>query len=133
MYRHEPMTAKVRSLVDDGAIGSVRAIASGFTFMLEGNANIRLDRSLGGGALWDIGCYPVTYAQLIAGHEPKLALGIAHWTAGGVDANQVVRSGICMTSKYIIQLRTQDAGQPAPAKVHYRTAALRKRRAARPW
>jgi xylose dehydrogenase (NAD/NADP) len=85
MYRHESMTAKVRSLLDGGAIGSVRAIASGFTFMLEGNANIRLDRSLGGGALWDIGCYPVTYAQLMAGHEPRLALGIAHWTTGGVD------------------------------------------------
>lgn len=33
----------------------------------------------------------------------------------GVDANQVVRSGICMTGRYIIQLRTQDAGRPAPA------------------
>lgn len=32
----------------------------------------------------------------------------------GVDANQVVRSGVCTTSSYIIQLRTQDADQPAP-------------------
>jgi predicted dehydrogenase len=27
----------------------------------------------------------VTYAQLIAGHAPKIAFGIAHWTARGVD------------------------------------------------
>jgi hypothetical protein len=33
----------------------------------------------------------------------------------GLDAKQVVRSGICMTGSYIIQLRTQDAGRPAPA------------------
>lgn len=33
----------------------------------------------------------------------------------GVDASQVIRSGICMTNVYIIQLRTQDAGRPAPA------------------
>ena len=33
----------------------------------------------------------------------------------GVNANQVVRSGVCMTSSYIIQLRTQDASRPAPA------------------
>lgn len=33
----------------------------------------------------------------------------------GVNANQVVRSGVCMTSRYIIQLRTQDASRPAPA------------------
>jgi hypothetical protein len=31
-----------------------------------------------------------------------------------VNANQVVRSGVCMTSSYIIQLRTQDASRPAP-------------------
>lgn len=30
----------------------------------------------------------------------------------GLDANQVVRSGICMTGSYIIQLRSQDAGRP---------------------
>lgn len=33
----------------------------------------------------------------------------------GLDGNQVVRSGICMTSKYVIQLRTQDSSRPAPA------------------
>ncbi len=33
----------------------------------------------------------------------------------GVDANQVTRSGVCMTSQVIIQLRTQDASRPAPA------------------
>jgi len=32
----------------------------------------------------------------------------------GVDANQVTRSGVCMTSQFIIQLRTQDASRPAP-------------------
>jgi xylose dehydrogenase (NAD/NADP) len=85
MYRHEPMTAKVLALINDGAIGSPRAVVSGFTFLLEGDANIRFNPSLGGGALWDIGCYPVTYAQLIAGQEPKVASGLAHWTATGVD------------------------------------------------
>lgn len=33
----------------------------------------------------------------------------------GVNANQVTRSGVCMTSQVIIQLRTQDASRPAPA------------------
>jgi D-xylose 1-dehydrogenase (NADP+, D-xylono-1,5-lactone-forming) len=85
MYRHEPLTAKVVQLIDDGAIGAVRAIVSGFTFALEGASNIRFDPALGGGALWDIGCYPVTYAQLIAGQEPTMAFGVAHWNARGVD------------------------------------------------
>ena len=85
MYRHEPLTKEVTRLLDDGAIGTVRAIIAGFTFALDGGANIRLDRTLGGGALWDVGSYPVTYAQLIAGCAAVVVLGSAHWTVSGVD------------------------------------------------
>ncbi len=85
MYRHEPLTAKVVELVRDGAIGGVRAIVSGFTFALANGPNIRLNASLGGGALWDVGSYPVTYAQLIAGEDPEAVFGTAHVSATGVD------------------------------------------------
>lgn len=88
MYRHEPMTARVIALLNDGAIGTVRAIVSGFTFALEANEqprNIRMDPVLGGGSLWDVGGYPVTYAQLIAGHEPTMVFGTAHWNESGID------------------------------------------------
>ena len=85
MYRHEPLTDRVVSLIRDGAIGEVRAIVSGFTFALDMAGNIRLDPSLGGGSLWDVGSYPVTYAQLLIGHEPKMVFGSAHWHPAGVD------------------------------------------------
>ena len=85
MYRHEPQTAKIVSLVNDGAIGTIRAVVSGFTFALDATANIRLNAALGGGSLWDVGCYPVSYAQLLAAHEPKVVFGTAHWTESGVD------------------------------------------------
>lgn len=85
MYRHEPLTAKVRALVGGGAVGAIRAVVSGFTFALEPHANIRLDAALGGGALWDVGGYPVSYAQLVVGHEPNVVFGSAHRDAGGVD------------------------------------------------
>ncbi|MBY0495347.1 MAG: Gfo/Idh/MocA family oxidoreductase [Cyanobacteria bacterium] len=85
MYRHEPLTARVLSLLGDGAIGAIRAVVSGFTFALEPSHNIRLDPQLGGGSLWDVGGYPVTYTQLIMGHEPKMVFGSAHWHASGVD------------------------------------------------
>jgi predicted dehydrogenase len=85
MYRHEPLTAKVMSLINDGAVGTVRAVVSGFTFALGSAHNIRLDPALGGGSLWDVGGYPVTYAQLIIGHEPKMVFGTAHWHESGVD------------------------------------------------
>ena len=86
MYRHEPQTHTIASLLGDGAIGTVRAVVSGFTFLLEGDNNIRFNPSLGGGALWDIGSYPVTFAQLIAGaQEPTMVFGTARWTLSGVD------------------------------------------------
>jgi len=85
MYRHEPLTARVTSLVNDGAIGAVRAVLSGFTFALEADHNIRLNPALGGGSLWDVGSYPVTYAHLIAGQEPRMVFGSAHWHQSGVD------------------------------------------------
>lgn len=85
MYRHEPLTAKVLELVRGGALGTVRAIVSGFTFALTPETDPRLDPALGGGSLWDIGCYPVTYARLIAGHDPKMVFGSALWHPSGVD------------------------------------------------
>ncbi len=85
MYRHEPLTAKVLELVRGGAVGAVRAIVSGFTFAQSGAGDVRLNPDLGGGALWDIGCYPVTYARLLAECDPKMVFGSAHWTPSGVD------------------------------------------------
>ncbi len=85
MYRHEPLTAKVVELVRGGALGTVRAIVAGFTYLRTRDADVRLDPALGGGALWDVGCYPVTYARLIAEGDAKMVSGLAHWTAGGVD------------------------------------------------
>ena len=85
MYRHEPLTARVMSLINDGAIGAVRAVVSGFTFALEREHNIRLNPALGGGSLWDVGGYPVSYAQLIMGQEPAMVFGTAHWHRSGVD------------------------------------------------
>ncbi len=73
------------SLVRGGALGTVRAVVSGFTFALEPAPNIRLDQTLGGGSLWDVGCYPVTYARLIVGPRPKMVFGTAHCHRGGVD------------------------------------------------
>jgi xylose dehydrogenase (NAD/NADP) len=85
MYRHEPLTARVASLVNQGAIGEPRLVVSGFTFALDADHNIRLNPALGGGSLWDVGGYPVTYAQLIAGNEPRMVSGTALWHQSGVD------------------------------------------------
>jgi len=75
MYRHHPQTLKVKELVDGGAIGRLQLIRGSFTFNIDHEVDIRLDPATGGGAIWDVGCYPISYSRLIAGTEPVEVYG----------------------------------------------------------
>jgi predicted dehydrogenase len=83
---HEQM-ARVRALLDDGAIGTVREIQSRFHFVLDDPDNIRLFANLAGGSIQDVGCYPIRLARLLFDAEPDLSRAIAdaEWTADGAD------------------------------------------------
>jgi xylose dehydrogenase (NAD/NADP) len=70
MWRHNPQTVRLRELLDEGAIGDVRLVRAGFSFMLARGVDVRLDPALHGGALMDVGCYAVSGARLAAGGEP---------------------------------------------------------------
>jgi predicted dehydrogenase len=70
MYRHHPQTLRVKEMVEAGALGQVKIITGAFTYTLTHEGDYRLDPAMGGGSLWDIGCYPVSYARLIAGADP---------------------------------------------------------------
>jgi predicted dehydrogenase len=85
MYRHEAVIARVLDLLRDNAVGRMMTVASGFTFDLDRPADVRLDPALGGGSLWDIGCYAVSVARLVAGCEPLEVFGWASWGPTGVD------------------------------------------------
>jgi predicted dehydrogenase len=68
MYRCHPQTAKVVELVTGGALGRVGLVQATFSFRTEFNpANRWWNRELGGGGILDVGCYPVSFARLIAG------------------------------------------------------------------
>jgi predicted dehydrogenase len=60
---------RIRSLVSDGAIGELREIQSDFHFLVTRPGNIRLSAELEGGALRDVGCYPVRLAQEFFGEH----------------------------------------------------------------
>jgi D-xylose 1-dehydrogenase (NADP+, D-xylono-1,5-lactone-forming) len=85
MYRHHAQTARMLELVVGGAIGALRTMVSAFTFTLTRNPDVRLDPALGGGSLWDVGCYPVSLAQLVTGAEPVEVSAIQQVGASGVD------------------------------------------------
>jgi predicted dehydrogenase len=75
---------RLRSLVADGAIGELREVQSDFHFKVTRPGNIRMSADLQGGALRDVGCYPVRLAQEFFGdHETAWAVRV---TGGqGVD------------------------------------------------
>jgi predicted dehydrogenase len=70
MYRLHPMWVEVRRLVESGAIGELVAIQSIFSYFNDDPADIRSIPEFGGGALYDIGCYPVNVARMLFNSEP---------------------------------------------------------------
>ena len=87
MYRHHPQTLRVVELVASGAVGTPQTVRGSFSFPLEPVDDIRLDPLLGGGCLWDVGCYPVSYARTVLGEEPVEVVG---WRRGGPTGVDVV-------------------------------------------
>lgn len=77
--------AQLTSLLGRGAIGELREIQSSFHFPLaDRSADIRMSADLAGGALNDVGCYPIRLACGLLGAEHESAWAAAEW-AGGVD------------------------------------------------
>lgn len=76
MVRTHPQWLKVRTLIDEGAIGELRAVTGGFTYNNTNPDNIRNQSELGGGGLLDIGCYPITTSRSIIGREPKRVVAL---------------------------------------------------------
>jgi predicted dehydrogenase len=79
MWRHHPQHARVRSMLDSGAIGEPSLVRASFTFVIEpvlaSGTNVRLRADLAGGSLMDVGGYAVNAARWLFAAEPV-------WVAG---------------------------------------------------
>ena len=71
MVRTHPQWLRARDLAASGRIGELRAATGFFSYTNVDPLNIRNRADAGGGAIWDIGCYPVTTARLVFGTEPR--------------------------------------------------------------
>jgi predicted dehydrogenase len=70
MYRLHPSWLAVRQIVESGRIGELQAIQSWFGYYNDDPDNIRNIRSVGGGSLYDIGCYLVDLSRMLFNGEP---------------------------------------------------------------
>lgn len=71
MYKFHPQIERTLEILDAGGIGVLRSLHSSFTFLYEPDgANYRWFPEMGGGALYDVGCYTISVSRLVFGAEP---------------------------------------------------------------
>lgn len=88
--RFFPAMARVRELIAEGAIGEPRMLQADFGFRAGFNPKSRLfDPALGGGALLDVGIYPLSLASMIFG-KPSSIASAATMAETGVDEQNAV-------------------------------------------
>lgn len=76
MVRHHPQWLRARELVRTGRIGTPRAVQVFFSYYNEDALNIRNQPEIGGGALYDIGCYAVLAGRYLFESEPLRAVSL---------------------------------------------------------
>ncbi len=76
MVRHHPQWLRARDIVQSGRLGTVRMINAVFSYHNVDPANVRNMADIGGGAIYDIGCYPVVTARFVFGAEPNRVVSL---------------------------------------------------------
>lgn len=93
MYRLHPQIARMIEIVQNGEIGDIRHVSASFGFAAGYDPKIRAYAAdLAGGGILDVGCYPVSFARLVAGladgarfADPVDVSGVASLAPTGVD------------------------------------------------
>jgi predicted dehydrogenase len=70
MVQNHPQWLRIIELVRGGRIGQLRSAVGTFSYFKLDADNIRNVRAFGGGALYDIGCYPIKTSRMVFGEEP---------------------------------------------------------------
>jgi predicted dehydrogenase len=91
--RFLPAVVKARKLINDGAIGDVQIVASDFGFAAPFDPASRMyNPELGGGALLDVGIYPVSLASMLMG-PPDRIVSMGQLGTTGVDEQSAMIFG----------------------------------------
>jgi D-xylose 1-dehydrogenase (NADP+, D-xylono-1,5-lactone-forming) len=92
MYQFHPQHERVKEIIASGEIGDVKLMRSSFSFFMEDRGtNIRMDKSLGGGSIYDVGCYCIHAMRNILEAEPgKVHVHGKLDSETGVDVSAIV-------------------------------------------
>src|SRR6185295_10251319 len=89
MYRFHPQIDRLRELVDTRAFGPLKWLRGSFTYSLRDMSDVRWDPALGGGALYDLGCYPLNLMRLLTGTEPEVLSVVSRLTDPAIHNGSV--------------------------------------------
>ena len=84
-YRYHPLAARMKAVVDSGALGAVRHIEAVMCIPLPIPGDIRYRWDLAGGAMMDTGCYTINLVRFLAGAEPEVVRAEARLSSPKVD------------------------------------------------
>ncbi|QPM89822.1 Gfo/Idh/MocA family protein [Pseudooceanicola algae] len=71
MTRHHPQWHRAKALIAEGRIGRVRGVQALFSYCNTDPGNVRNQAGIGGGGLFDIGCYAIDAARFFFDAEPE--------------------------------------------------------------
>ena len=77
MVRHHPQWQWIKKYMKSGKLGSISGISTVFSYNNKNPKNIRNIKKFGGGAIYDIGCYPTVISRFLLDKEPKRVVGLA--------------------------------------------------------
>ncbi|MEO6116946.1 MAG: Gfo/Idh/MocA family oxidoreductase [Pseudolysinimonas sp.] len=86
-YRYHPIFARALEIMHSGELGEIVSIDAAFCDQGPPPGDIRWSLDLAGGALMDVGCYPVHLLRSLMGDEPTVDEAHAHEQTPGVDAD----------------------------------------------
>ncbi|HCR3981603.1 TPA: Gfo/Idh/MocA family oxidoreductase [Kluyvera ascorbata] len=86
MYQYTDRVRVIKQVLESGALGELRHINVSFRFLLDRPNTIKMQPALGGGALYDVGCYPVNFIGMVTGRLPVRCKALCE-TDQGVDTN----------------------------------------------
>jgi predicted dehydrogenase len=90
MHLYHPQTVLWKTIIDAGEIGELQQVKSCFSFQLNRDSeNYRWNKSSGGGAMWDVGVYPLSLFQYILNKSPVSGEAFRHLIDGMDHADTV--------------------------------------------
>jgi predicted dehydrogenase len=108
MYRHNPQTVRLLELLADGAIGRMLFVRTSLRYPVFDTTDIRLDRSLDGGSLMDLGCYCVHVTRTLAGEPERV---YAEQLLGGTGVEVALQATIRFPGDVVAQFDSSFVAQ----------------------